>query len=62
VNAAASTVFIASTEVDWGVVLLIALGSTIGGQLGAGVGRRLDPRLLRAVIVTVGLIALIRLW
>jgi uncharacterized membrane protein YfcA len=62
VNAVASVVFILSTEVDWGVVALIAAGSTIGGQFGAGVGRRLDPRLLRAVIVTVGLVALIRLW
>jgi uncharacterized membrane protein YfcA len=62
VNAVASVVFILSTEVDWGVVALIAVGSTIGGQFGAGVGRRLDPRLLRAVIVTVGLVALIRLW
>lgn len=62
VNAVASVVFILSTEVDWGVVALIAAGSTIGGQFGAGVGRRLDPRLLRAVIVTVGVAALVRLW
>lgn len=62
VNAAASVVFIVSTEVDWGVVGLIAVGSTIGGQLGASVGRRLDQRVLRAVIVAVGLVALVRLW
>ncbi len=62
VNAVASVVFILSTEVDWGVVALIAVGSTIGGQVGAGVGRRLDPRVLRGVIVAVGLAALIRLW
>jgi uncharacterized membrane protein YfcA len=33
----------------------------IGGQLGARVGRKLDPRALRAVIVIVGVWALIRL-
>ena len=31
------------TEVNWGAALLIAVGSTIGGQLGATVGRRLPP-------------------
>jgi uncharacterized membrane protein YfcA len=61
VNAVASVVFIASTSIDWKVVGAIALGSTIGGQVGATVGRKLDPKLLRAVIVVVGLSALIRL-
>jgi hypothetical protein len=54
-------VFILTTHVDWKVVGTIAVGSTIGGQIGATVGRRLDPRVLRAVIVLVGLTALIRL-
>ncbi|MEY4174489.1 MAG: Sulfite exporter TauE/SafE [Actinomycetota bacterium] len=61
VNAVASVVFIASTSIDWKVVGTIAVGSTIGGQIGATVGRRLDPRVLRAAIVVVGLSALIRL-
>jgi len=61
VNAVASVVFIASTSIDWKVVGTIAVGSTIGGQLGATVGRRLDKRVLRTVIVVVGLSALIRL-
>ena len=46
-------------HIDWLVVLLIAVGSTIGGQLGATVGRRLPPNLLRAVIVVVGVVALV---
>lgn len=61
VNAVASIIFIARTDVDWKVVAAIAIGSTIGGQIGARVGRRLDPRVLRAVIVVVGLTALVRL-
>ena len=61
VNAVASVVFVLTTEVDWAVVAMIAIGSTIGGQVGAKVGRRLDPRLLRTVIVCVGLVALVRL-
>jgi uncharacterized protein len=61
VNSLAAVVFIVATEVDWAVVALIAAGSTIGGQVGAKVGRRLDPRVLRGVIVVVGVSALIRL-
>ena len=61
VNAVAALVFIAVADVDWEVVGLIALGSAIGGQLGATVGRRLPPPLLRAVIAVVGLTALVAL-
>ncbi len=48
-------------DFDWAAVGLIALGSTLGGQLGAKVGRRLPPTALRAVIVVVGLLAIIQL-
>ena len=61
VNAVAAVVFIAVADVDWVVAGLIALGSVIGGQLGATVGRRLSPGLLRAVIAVVGLTALVAL-
>lgn len=61
VNALAAAVFIAVAEIDWRVVALIAAGSIIGGQIGARVGRRLSPNVLRAVIVVVGTIAVIRL-
>ncbi|ROR90678.1 sulfite exporter TauE/SafE family protein [Nocardioides aurantiacus] len=44
-------------SIDWSVAGLIAAGSVIGGQIGAKVGRRLPPPFLRAVIVTVGLVA-----
>ena len=47
------------THVNWGAALLIAVGSTIGGQLGATVGRRLPPNALRAAIVVVGVVAVI---
>jgi uncharacterized protein len=61
VNFVASFVFIATTTIDWGVAALIAVGSTIGGQIGATYGRRLDPRVLRALIVVIGSLALVRL-
>ena len=58
VNAVAAVVFILVAEVDWVIVALIAGGSIIGAVAGARVGRRLPPVLLRAAIITVGLVAL----
>lgn len=61
VNLVASIVFVLFADIDWAIVACIAVGSVIGGQLGATVGRRLDPRVLRAVIVVVGVVALVNL-
>ena len=59
----AALVFIAVADVDWAVAGLIAVGSVVGGQLGATVGRRLPAAVLRGVIVAVGVTALvILLW
>ena len=58
VNAVAGLIFALVADVDWWVVLLIGIGSVIGGQLGATVGRRLPGAWLRVVIVVVGLVAL----
>ena len=63
VNAVAALVFIlvARDQIDWLVVLLIAVGATIGGVIGSTVGRRLPPPVLRAVIVVIGLVAIVKL-
>ncbi len=61
VNLVATVVFLLAAKIDWAIVACIAGGSIVGGQLGATVGRRLDPRVLRGVIVVVGLTALVRL-
>ena len=58
VNAVAGLIFAVVADVDWLVVLLIGVGSVVGGQLGATVGRRLPGTALRVVIVLVGLVAL----
>jgi uncharacterized membrane protein YfcA len=59
VNGVAGLIFLFVADVDWTVVALIAAGSVVGGQLGATVGRRLSPLVLRVVIVIVGLAALV---
>jgi len=55
VNGIAAVVFILFTTISWPVVVLIAAGSIIGGQLGGHYGRRLPANILRACIVAVGL-------
>ncbi len=57
VNTVAALLFIAVAEVDWRAAGLIAAGAVVGGQIGATVGRRLSPLVLRAVIVVVGVVA-----
>ena len=59
VNAVAAVVFIIFADIDWTVAVLIAVGSTIGGFLGAAFGRRLPPIALRGFIVVIGVIAVV---
>ena len=60
-NGVAATIFVFSAHIEWDVAALIAIGSIIGGQVGAHVGRRLPARWLRVVIVVVGLAAAVKL-
>ncbi|MFC5146672.1 sulfite exporter TauE/SafE family protein [Streptomyces aureoversilis] len=61
VNGVAALFFICVAHVDWTAVLLVAAGSTLGGQIGAKVGRRLSPTALRGVIVAVGVVAIVQM-
>lgn len=61
VNAVAAIFFIVVAHMDWAAVGLIATGATIGGLIGARVGRRLPPMALRGLIVVVGIVAIVQL-
>ena len=61
VNLVAAAIFVFAAHVAWAPAALIGVGSVIGGQLGASVGRRLSPAVLRAVIVLVGVVAIVQL-
>lgn len=63
VNAVAAVTFmvVAWDRIDWSIVGLIGAGSLIGGQLGARIGRRLPPGALRAVILVIGVVALVKI-
>ena len=61
VNGTAAVVYIIFAHVAWLVVLLIAVGSTIGGLVGARYGRRLPPLALRIFVVLIGVISAVKL-
>lgn len=59
-NGVSAVIFVLVAHVSWEAAGLIAAGSIVGGLLGARVGRRLPPVVLRVVIVAVGTVAAIR--
>ncbi len=59
VNGIAAIIFMVVADPDWAIVGLIAAGAVVGGQVGARIGRRLPPNVLRGVIVVVGVVALV---
>jgi uncharacterized membrane protein YfcA len=61
VNLIAGVLFIFIADVAWEAVLLLAVGSVVGGQIGAKIGRKLPPAVLRGVIVVVGVAAIVQL-
>ncbi len=56
-NIVASVIFLLVAELDWLAIALLATGSVVGGYVGARIGRRLPPTLLRILIVLAGITA-----
>ena len=61
VNAIAAIIFLVIAPVAIVPAILLAIGSTTGGLLGASVGRRLSPLVLRGAIILVGTVVAVRL-
>jgi uncharacterized membrane protein YfcA len=61
VNGVAALLFMVFADVHWGAAGLLAVGATAGGQLGATVGRRIPPELLRVLIIVVGVTVAVKL-
>jgi uncharacterized membrane protein YfcA len=57
VNGAAAVLLALSGRVPWAVAAVVAAGSLAGGALGGRVASRLDPELLRRVVIVLGVIA-----
>jgi uncharacterized membrane protein YfcA len=62
-NAVAAVIFIlvAPERINWSVAALIAVGALAGGYVGARVGRRLSPLVLRGLIVVIGVVAIAKM-
>ncbi|QPP10254.1 sulfite exporter TauE/SafE family protein [Streptomyces bathyalis] len=58
VNLVAASLFLVIADVAWLPSVLLAAGSLLGGVLGARLGRRLPPMVLRGFLVAVGLAAI----
>ena len=63
VNAVAAITFmlVAQERINWSIAGLIAVGALAGGYVGARVGRRLSPRVLRGLIVVIGVLAIAKI-
>src|SRR3954451_3084639 len=61
VNGVAAVLFVLVSHVAWAAAGLIALGSVVGAQLGARVGRRLHPVALRVIVALVGVVAIVQI-
>jgi uncharacterized membrane protein YfcA len=59
VNGIAAAVFIVLAPVDWGIALVLLVGSSVGGYLAGRHGRNVSPAVLRTFIIVVGVIALV---
>lgn len=58
-NAASAVVFALSGLVDWRIALVLAVSSTVGGQVGAVLGQRIPASALRALIILIGTVAFV---
>jgi uncharacterized protein len=61
VNGVAALLFVLVAPVAWPPALVLAIGAIVGGQVGAHVGRRLPPLVLRSAIVVIGVTVAVRL-
>jgi uncharacterized membrane protein YfcA len=61
INGVAAVLFIFLSPIAWPAAILLAIGATIGGQVGAIVGRRLPATALRVAIIVVGTVVGVRL-
>jgi uncharacterized protein len=59
VVAAGAYAVVATDRLDWRAAGLLALGSLVGGHVGARFGRRLPSAVLRTAIVVLGVVAIV---
>jgi uncharacterized membrane protein YfcA len=61
INAVSVIVFVVNGEVAWWYTAILAVAAWAGGAAGVGVARRLSPRVLRAAVITLGVVVAVAL-
>lgn len=61
-NVVAACFFVFSGKVEYSLVLVMAPASLLGGSLGGRLVRRLNPWVLRTVVITIGVAVAINFW
>ena len=61
VNIVAGVIYAFVAPISWPVVAILAVSSTVGGLLGAKIGRKFPPVVLRVIIVVIGAAAIVDL-
>ena len=62
INGIAAIYFALANAVEWGDVLVLMLGTIVGGYVGAHTARRLGRRFVRAAVVVIGVVMSIALF
>jgi uncharacterized membrane protein YfcA len=53
-NAIAALIFITAHQVDWRPTLVMMIAAILGGYSGPVMARRMNPRLIRRIVIGVG--------
>jgi uncharacterized membrane protein YfcA len=61
INAIAGVVFIIRGHLSLQAVLVLLVGALVGGWLGTLLIRRLSPKVVRALVITIGLVTTVKL-
>lgn len=62
INGVAAIWFVFTGPVHWGFAAAVAVGSLVGGSIGGRTAGRINPDVLRAVVVTAGVVIAVRFW
>jgi uncharacterized membrane protein YfcA len=62
INIAAAVFFLFSDQLMWPLALVMAIGAMLGGVIGGRVARRLNPTVLRWLVVIVGFALAVYYW
>jgi uncharacterized protein len=62
INGVAAVWFSFTGSVQWGFAAVLAIGSLVGGNLGGRAAGRIDPNVLRTVVVAAGVVIAVRFW